>query len=103
MEMVGRLTGQRHERAAENWSSQIAMSNPAAKMGLRRPPYGFTELVVTAQGRKNQCATPLRLGQAGEWKMQDYDAPSYKSAQAACSPGESQSSRSEERRVGKEC
>ena len=25
------------------WRSQIVMSNPAAKMGLRRPPYTFTE------------------------------------------------------------
>jgi hypothetical protein len=47
--------------------------------------------VVAAQGRKNQCGTPLRLGQVGEWKMQDYDVPSYKSAQAASSSGESQS------------
>ncbi len=30
----------------ENWRSQIATSNPAAKMGLRRPPYAFTELGV---------------------------------------------------------
>jgi ORF6N domain len=27
----------------ENWRSQIATSNPAAKMGLRRKPYAFTE------------------------------------------------------------
>lgn len=27
----------------ENWRSQIVMSNPGAKMGLRRPPYVFTE------------------------------------------------------------
>jgi len=27
----------------EDWRSQIAMSNPGAKMGLRRPPYAFTE------------------------------------------------------------
>ena len=27
----------------ENWRSQIAMSNPGSKMGLRRPPYAFTE------------------------------------------------------------
>ena len=27
----------------QNWRSQIAMSNPGAKMGLRRPPYAFTE------------------------------------------------------------
>ena len=27
----------------KNWRSQIVMSNPAAKMGLRRQPYAFTE------------------------------------------------------------
>jgi hypothetical protein len=27
----------------ENWRSQIVTSNPTAKMGLRRPPYVFTE------------------------------------------------------------
>jgi hypothetical protein len=27
----------------ENWRSQIATSNPAAKMGIRRPPHAFTE------------------------------------------------------------
>jgi hypothetical protein len=27
----------------ENWRSQIVTSNPAAKMGLRRRPYAFTE------------------------------------------------------------
>lgn len=27
----------------ENWRSQIVTSNPGAKMGLRRPPYAFTE------------------------------------------------------------
>ncbi len=27
----------------ENWRSQIATSNPGAKMGIRRPPYAFTE------------------------------------------------------------
>jgi hypothetical protein len=29
-----------------DWRSQIEMSNPAAKMGLRRRPYAFTELGV---------------------------------------------------------
>lgn len=29
----------------ENWRSQIVTSNPAAKMGLRRRPYVFTEQV----------------------------------------------------------
>jgi hypothetical protein len=27
----------------ENWRSQIVTSNPAARMGLRRKPYAFTE------------------------------------------------------------
>jgi ORF6N domain len=27
----------------ENWRSQIVTSNPASKMGLRRPPYAFTQ------------------------------------------------------------
>jgi hypothetical protein len=27
----------------ENWRSQVVTSNPAAKMGLRYPPYAFTE------------------------------------------------------------
>ena len=27
----------------ENWKSQIVISNPAAKMGVRRKPYAFTE------------------------------------------------------------
>ena len=29
-----------------NWKSQSATSNPAAKMGFRKPPYAFTELGV---------------------------------------------------------
>jgi ORF6N domain. len=29
-----------------NWKSQIATSNPGAKMGLRKPPFAFTELGV---------------------------------------------------------
>jgi hypothetical protein len=27
----------------ENWRSQVVTSNPGAKMGMRRPPYAFTE------------------------------------------------------------
>jgi hypothetical protein len=30
----------------ENWRSQFVISNPAAKMALRRPPYAFSELGV---------------------------------------------------------
>jgi len=31
------------EEELEYWRSQIVISNPTAKMGLRRPPYAFTE------------------------------------------------------------
>ena len=31
------------EEEFDYWRSQIVMSNPSAKMGLRRPPYAFTE------------------------------------------------------------
>ena len=47
--------------------------------------------VVTAEGRKDQCRGAFRLGQVGEWKLQDYNVASYKSAQAPSSSGESQS------------
>ena len=30
-------------RELNDWRSQIVTSNPGAKMGLRRPPYAFTE------------------------------------------------------------
>ena len=36
----------RLQSEASNWRSQIATSNSGAKMGLRRPPYAFTELGV---------------------------------------------------------
>jgi hypothetical protein len=47
----------------ENWRSQIVISNPAAKMVLRRPPYVFTEYGVAmlsspqeqAGGRNQYC------------------------------------------------
>jgi hypothetical protein len=31
------------KKELENWRSQIVMSNPKAKMGLRRRPFAFTE------------------------------------------------------------
>jgi hypothetical protein len=37
---------QRNRGELDNWRSQIVTSNPAGKMGLRRPPYAFTELGV---------------------------------------------------------
>jgi hypothetical protein len=41
-----RLMLQLSKEELENWRSQIVMSNPGTKMGLRRPPYAFTELGV---------------------------------------------------------
>ena len=35
------------ENEFKKWRSQIVMSNSGAKMGLRRPPYAFTEHGVT--------------------------------------------------------
>ncbi len=34
---------QLNKREMENWRSHFVTSNPAAKMGLRRPPYAFAE------------------------------------------------------------
>jgi ORF6N domain len=34
---------QLNDEELENWRSQIVTSNPRVKMGLRRPPYAFTE------------------------------------------------------------
>jgi hypothetical protein len=42
----------------ENWKSQIVISNPAARMGLRKRPYAFTEHGVT------MLASVLRSGRA---------------------------------------
>lgn len=39
----GHFMFQLTEEELENWRSQIATSNPSAKMGLRRAPYAFTE------------------------------------------------------------
>jgi hypothetical protein len=44
----------------ENWRSQIVISNPAAKMGLRRQPYAFTEHGVA------MLASVLRSKRAAE-------------------------------------
>ena len=47
----------------ENWRSQIATSNSAAKMGLRRPPYAFTELGVAMLSSvlKSERAVPMNI------------------------------------------
>jgi hypothetical protein len=48
------------KKELENWRSQIVMSNPAAKMGLRRHPYAFTEHGVA------MLASVLRSKRAAE-------------------------------------
>jgi len=37
---------QLNKEELDNWRSQFVISNSRAKMGLRRPPYAFTELGV---------------------------------------------------------
>ena len=46
------------EAELKNWRSQSVTSNPAAKMGLRRPPHAFTEHGVA------MLATVLRTERA---------------------------------------
>ena len=48
----------------ENWKSQIVTSNPAAKMGLRKKPYAFTEQGVA------MLSSILRSPQAVEMNIQ---------------------------------
>ena len=47
----------------ENWRSQIATSNPAVKMGLRRRPYAFTEYgaVMLANVLKSPTAVEVSI------------------------------------------
>ena len=47
----------------ENWRSQIVTSNLAVKMGLRRPPYAFTEHGVT------MLASVLKSDQAAQMSI----------------------------------
>ena len=47
----------------ENWRSQIVTSNLAVKMGLRRPPYAFTEHRVT------MLASVLKSDQAAQMSI----------------------------------
>jgi hypothetical protein len=43
----------------ENWRSQIVTSNSSAKMGLRRPPYAFTQegvaMLSSALRQSSKC------------------------------------------------
>jgi ORF6N domain len=45
----------------EDWRSQIVMSNPAAKMGLRRSPYAFTELGVAMLSSVLKSESAVRM------------------------------------------
>ncbi len=47
-----------------NWRSQIVTSNPSAKMGLRRPPYAFTQEGVA------MLSAVLRSGRAVQMSIE---------------------------------
>jgi ORF6N domain-containing protein len=51
------------EHELENWRSQIATSNPGAKMGLRRAPYAFTEhgVAMLSAVLKSQRAVEMSI------------------------------------------
>jgi ORF6N domain len=48
----------------ENWRSQIVMTNPAAKMGLRREPYVFTEqgVAMLSSVLRSKRAVEVNIG-----------------------------------------
>jgi hypothetical protein len=50
-------------REFENWRSQIVMSNPGARMGLRRRPFAFTEhgALMAATVLNSHCAVEMSL------------------------------------------
>ena len=54
---------QLNDEELENWRSQIATSNPGAKMGLRRPPYAFTEhgVAMLSAVLKSQRAVEMSI------------------------------------------
>jgi ORF6N domain len=47
----------------ENWRSQFVISNPGVKMGLRRPPYAFTEhgIAMLSSVLKSERAVELNI------------------------------------------
>jgi hypothetical protein len=47
----------------KNWRSQLVISNPTAKMGLRRPPYAFTEhgVAMLSAVLKSQRAVQMSI------------------------------------------
>ncbi len=45
----------------EYWRSQIVMSNPASKMGLRRPPFAFTEQGVAMLSAVLRSKTAVQI------------------------------------------
>jgi hypothetical protein len=54
---------QLNEEELENWRSQIVTSNPDARMGLRRPPYAFTEhgVAMLSSVLKSKRAVALNI------------------------------------------
>jgi ORF6N domain-containing protein len=54
---------QLNEEELENWRSQIVTSNSGAKMGLRRPPYAFTEhgVAMLSSVLKSKRAVALNI------------------------------------------
>jgi hypothetical protein len=51
------------KREFENWRSQIVTSNPAAKMGFRRPPHAFTEhgVAMLSSVLRSPCAVQMNI------------------------------------------
>lgn len=47
-----------------DWISRTATSNPAIKMGLRKPPFAFTEHGAVAEGGVAMLSTVLRSQKA---------------------------------------
>jgi hypothetical protein len=48
----------------ENWRSQIVTSNPSAKMGLRRPPFAFTQegIAMLSSVLRSERAIQMNIG-----------------------------------------
>jgi hypothetical protein len=55
----------------ENWKSQIAISNPAVKMGLRKRPYAFTEqgvaMLSSVLNSERAALLPLLSQMGNNW------------------------------------
>ena len=51
----------------DNWRSQIVTSNPAAKMGLRRPPFAFTQEGIAMLSSVLRSDRAIRMNIAIRW------------------------------------